>query len=98
MRMRINKIVTLLTLSESIFFVGATVSDGSICVDSYLVDMFELINELRDTTTSSTIYTALDDTLTEVTSNGYFTLQDGTQIYLDFASSQISHVMDYISD
>ena len=67
-------VVTLLTLSESISLANATVSDGAICVDSQLVEMFELINDLRTTTSASTIYAALTAADTEMTSNGYISL------------------------
>ena len=59
-------------------FVKATTSDGQTCVESNLVEMFDLINELRAQTTSSTIYSKLTDAYDEIVLNGYFSLQDGT--------------------
>ena len=60
--------------------------------------MFDLINELRAQTTSSTIYSKLTDAYDEIVLNGYFSLQDGTQIYLDQGYGQISDVKTEIED
>ena len=43
--------------------------DGSTCVDSQLIDMFNLINDLRAMTTSSTIYQTLVDAQIEYSAN-----------------------------
>ena len=59
-------------------------ADGTVCVDSALVTMFELVNDLRANGATSTIYSVLTAANDEYTTNSYLTLQDGTLIYLDY--------------
>lgn len=74
---------TLLSLSN-----GAR--DGTVCVDPDLVVFFDLINDLRANGASSTLYDLLVAADAEYTANSYFTIEDGTFIYLSNGQSSIT--------
>ena len=60
--------------------------------------MFDLLNELRDTMTGSTIYQALVDADSEFTANSYLTLDDGSVQYLNYGGQSIKDVISEIQN
>lgn len=74
---------TLLSLSNA-------ARDGTVCVDADLVVFFDLFNDLRANGASSDLYSLLVAADTEYTASDYFTIEDGSFIYLSNGQSSIT--------